>query len=214
MPLKAKVAAGLLGLAALAAAGDVESLHIANVAFEFKPGWTLQLHSRLRTNHNVSDFYQARGGTILQWQARPRVAALAGYYFIEQEDSSRKMFNLHRAWGGAQVKLWENARVSLEGRSLVERFFAGPGADFTRGRWRLGAMSKRRGVRPFASGEALRVQGLWLGRFSAGLQWTKKDGSLFAAGYEHRQYPSGPAGHILFTVVQWQAKSATREERR
>jgi hypothetical protein len=209
-----KILGGLLALTGLASAGQMESLHIMNAAVELKPNWTLVLHSRMRTNQNISQFHQARGGAILQWQARRRVAALGGYYYIEQEDAAKHHFNVHRAWGGAQFRLWENSKVSLEGRTLVERFFAGPSLDFTRGRWRLGAASRRPGARPYFNAEALRVQGQWLGRFTGGVQWTARAGTQFAAGYEHRQYLVGHGGHILFTTIQWQARRAPREERR
>ncbi len=203
-----------LGAAALSNAGDVESLHIGNMAIELKRGWTLQLHSRLRTNHNISDLYQVRGGAIMQLQALPRLAGIAGYYYIEQEDSAGHLFGVQRGFGGAQMRVWENQKAAVDARVLGERFFAGPGDDYTRGRWRLGASSKRRSAAPFVSGEALRAQGVWTGRFAGGLQWTRRDGSQLATGYEHRQHPAGAASHVLFTVVQWQARTAQRAERR
>lgn len=187
-------------------ADDVESLHAFNVNLDFKPGWTLQLHTRVRTFESLGSFNQARGGPIFIWQAKPRFSTLLGYYFINQNTRvSHQPYSLHRVWGGGQYRLVQREAWSIDARAVLERFASASFKDYFRTRTR--AMLNRRtpiGML-YLSGEALAQQNNWYGRYSSGLQWRLNPRVIFGAGYEYRQAPVGSGSHILATFLQWNA---------
>ncbi len=191
-------------------ADDIESLHIANINFDLKPGWTLQLHTRARTFEDISAFNQFRVGPILMVQVKPRFTALGGYYYIEQNTRvTHHTYPLHRVWGGWQYRFLRGESWSVDGRSLVERHISPQSHDY--GRWRNRAMLNFRSPigMPYISGEALLQQGVWYGRYAAGLQWQVEKRVLLGAGYEYRQALAGPGSHIITTFFQWTAHRHT-----
>jgi hypothetical protein len=191
-------------------AADLESLHIANVGLSIGGRTSVQLHSRFRTNHRLGDFYQVRGGPVVQVRAAARTTLIGGYYFIEQEDSSHRLYDQHRAFGGVQQRTLDHRRVKLDVRWMGERFFAGPVADYWRLRNRLMATLPRDGWAPFVSGEALWVQNArWIGRYSAGAQ-RRIGAATVGLGYEFRQSVTGTGSHIMATYFQFDALKPKR----
>jgi hypothetical protein len=187
-------------------ADDVESLHAFNVNLDFKPGWTLQIHTRLRTFENLGAYNQTRGGPILIWQAKPRFSTLLGYYFLNQNTRvTHQPYNLHRFWGGGQYRLVQRENWSIDSRALLERFTSGNIRDYTRFR---GRAMLNRGTpigMLFIGGESLVQQSSWYGRYIAGMQWQLNPRVLFGTGWEYRQALSGPNSHVITTFVQWNA---------
>jgi hypothetical protein len=188
---------------------DAESLHIVNANLDFKPGWTLQLHSRVRTFENMGSFNQFRVGPILMVQVKPRVLGLAGYYFIDQ---NRRVvyqdFHVHRVWAGAQVRAVRQPKWTMDARSVTERFISSEFKDYFRFRNRLMVNGNGNGTGkkwlPFVSAEVLRQQTIWYGRFTAGVQYMPNPGLLTSIGYEYRPSPIGSPSHILATMIQFQ----------
>jgi len=187
-------------------ADDVESLHAFNVNLDFKPGWTLQLHTRVRTFENLGAYNQARGGPILIWQAKPRFSTLLGYYFLDQNTRVlHQPYTLHRFWGGGQYRLLQQENWSIDSRALLERFVSSRFRDYTRFRARLTLNRKTPVGMLFTGGEALVQQSAWYGRYMAGLQWRLNSRLIFGTGYEYRQALSGPNSHVISTFLQWNA---------
>ena len=189
---------------------DTESLHTANLNFDFKPGWTLQVHTRVRTFENISAVNQYRVGPIVLWQAAPRFTLLAGYYFINQNRRvTHQPYSLHRIFTGGQYRVLRGESWSVDTRSALERFISTGFRDYWR--WRNRAMvnwNTRSGL-PYVSGEGLVQQGIWYGRYTAGMQWKVHPKVTLGAGYEYRQAPNGPGSHIIATFMQWSAYTHT-----
>lgn len=186
---------------------DVESLHIFNLNLDFKPGWTLQLHSRVRTFENIGSFNQFRMGPILQVQLRPRVIGLAGYYWMDQNQRViHQDFHLHRIWTGAQFRALQRPRWSVDARTVTERFVSSQFKDYFRFRNRVmwNANGSGRKWLPFASAEILRQQEIWYGRYTVGTQYRAGRGLVTAFGYEYRASPLGGGSHILATLIQFE----------
>lgn len=198
-------------LAALrVSADDLESLHITNFNFDLKPGWTLQLHTRARTFENLGAYNQARVGPILMWQAAPRFTLLSGYYYINQNTRvTHNPDSLHRVWGGGQYRVLRSETWSLDARGVLERFLSPNFNDYWR--WRNRAMFNKttRFGMPYVSGEGLLQQGVWYGRYTAGMQWQVHKRVLVGAGYEYRDAIRGPGSHIIATFFQWTAHRHT-----
>ncbi len=195
---------------AIALGGDTQSLHALNVNFDFKPGWTLQVHTRLRTQENLGSFNQFRAGPILLWQAAPRLTVITGYYYIDQNRPlDQRPYSLHRIFSGGQYRVVRRENWSLDARSAMERFISTGFKDYWRWRNRaLVSWSTRIGL-PYVSGEGLVQQGIWYGRYTAGLQWKLRHKITFGAGYEYRQAPVGPGAHVIATLLQWSAYTHT-----
>ena len=189
---------------------DVESLHTFNVNFDFKPGWTLQVHTRTRTFENISAYNQFRAGPILLWQAKPRFTVIAGYYYMDQNVRViHRPYPLQRVFGGGQYRVLRREKWSVDARSVMERFISPEFRDYWR--WRNRAMlnwSTRVGL-PYVSGEALVQRGIWYGRYTGGMQWKVSSKVTLGAGYEYRQAAVGPGSHVIATFFQWSAYSHT-----
>lgn len=198
-------------LAALpAVADDLESLHVVNFNFDLKPGWTLQLHTRARTFENISSYNQVRVGPILMWQAAPRFTVLGAYYYINQNTRvTHDPYSLHRLWGGGQYRVLRSETWSIDARSVMERFLSGKFDDYWRLRSRAMYNHRTRLGMPYLSGEALLQQGIWYGRYTAGMQWQVHKRLIVGAGYEYRDAPRGPGSHIIATFFQWTAHRHT-----
>lgn len=188
---------------------DVESLHIVNANLDFRPGWTLQLHTRTRTFESMSSFNQFRAGPILMVQFKPRLLGLAGYYFIDQNRRvTYQDFHVHRIWLGAQVRAVSHSRWLLDARTVTERFVSREFTDYFRFRNRamVSANGNGNGRRwlPFTSAELLNQQRIWYGRYTAGVQYRPGPGVLTSIGYEFRPSPIGSPSHILATMIQFE----------
>lgn len=187
---------------------DVESLHTFNANFDLRPGWTLQLHTRLRTFENVSAFNQFRAGPILMVQLRPRLLTLAGYYHTSHHERvTHRDFRVHRIWVGAQARVLNRSRWTMDARTLTERFVSAEFTDHYRFRNRVmvsgrGEGNGRRWL-PFVSAEVLRQQNIWYGRYTAGVQYRPRPGIMTSFGYEFRPSPNGPPSHVLATMIQF-----------
>lgn len=171
------------------------------------------LHTRLRFNHDLGDFFQFRAGPIVFWDWKKRLQWQAGYYWVAQQ-GEREVVEIQRPWAGAQIRAYGNGRFSIDWRNLLERhIFAGPG-DFTRFRTRaMTNFQPKVGWQPYASAEALALRGHVIGRFTAGLNYATAAGHVFGAGYEFRPDVRRPGSHILSTFVQFQL-GGTRERQK
>jgi hypothetical protein len=189
---------------------DTESLHVANVNFDFKPGWTLQVHTRIRTFENLSARNQYRAGPILLWQAAPRFTVISGYYYINQNRRAlHDPISLHRIFAGGQYRALRGETWSVDTRSVAERFISTGFRDYWRWRNRAMLTWTMRVGQPYVSGESLVQQGIWYGRYSGGMQWRVHPKITLGAGYEYRQAPVGPGSHIIATFFQWPAYTHT-----
>lgn len=197
----------LLALCYPLRAADVESLHTFDFNFSLKPKWTLVLHTRARTFENLSAFNQFRVGPFLEWNAAPRLTALAGYYFIEQNTRMVHEFNeVHRAWAGGEYSLYDGNGWTVVERLLAERHIPNGREDYWRGRARTEVTRKTRIGEVYASGEALRAKGAFFGRYRAGMEWKLNKSVTLGAGYEFRDAASGTGSHVIATAVQWDVR--------
>lgn len=193
----------LLSQCAMGADRDFASLHQFNGSIQIRPKLRVVLHSRLRFDHNVSDFYQFRAGPILFWDWKPRLQWQAGYYLLEQR-SSGDTVTIQRPWAGVQVRALDRGRLSVDWRNLLERHLLSGLTDFTRFRTRaMLNFQPKVGWQPYASAEALALRGHVIGRYTAGVNYATEGGHLFGFGYEFRQDVGRPGSHIIATMVQF-----------
>lgn len=189
-----------------AAEDDFGLLHITNANVEISGKSTLQIHTRVRTYHDSSRFYQFRAGPIYMHAFSPRVLGLAGYYFISQDAESKAAnTTIHRLWTGPQFRVLQTRRWAVDTRHLAERFVVISKDDYTRIRNR-GMLIYRNGrVQPFASFEALVQNGDWYERHAVGMQWATKNQTGFSLSYEYRASPTGRGIHLIATAIQFNA---------
>lgn len=182
---------------------DLASLHQFNGTMQASKNVRVTLHSRLRFNHDLGDFFQFRGGPIVFWDWKKRLQWQAGYYWVAQR-GLREIVEVQRPWAGAQIRVYGNGRFNLDWRNLLERhLFAGPG-DFTRYRTRVMAnFQPKVGWQPFAGVEALALRGHVIGRYSVGMGYATAGGHLFGVGYEFRADVGRPGSHIVTTMLQF-----------
>jgi hypothetical protein len=193
-------------------ADDFETLHIFNTNFNFKPGWTLQMHTRFRTFENANTFNQFRGGPIMLWQANKRLTVMSGYYFTDQNTRViHRDYILHRMWGGGQFRVATGRNWALDARSLLERFASKNFADYWRQRNRATVNLKAGKLQPFCFGEALVVPAGWYGRYGVGANWPLTKKLLVGAAYEYRDAPRGQSSHVLATSFQFVAHDYVRQ---
>lgn len=102
-----------------------------------KPNVEITLHSRFRTRPTSQGLYQGRAGALLGVKMNPRLTAIAGYYFSEEEGKSRDWEGWNRVFGGAEFGLgkWKGNWAT---RHLGEWFDAPRGVVYYRVRHRLG----------------------------------------------------------------------------
>jgi hypothetical protein len=192
---------------------DVTALSQFNASFSLSEKTRLTLHTRLRFNHDMGDFYQFRGGPIVFYDWKSRLQWQAGWYFIEQE-GVRGAIPIQRPWGGAQMRVYGNGRFSVDWRNLLERhMYAGP-EDFTRFRTRISVnFQPKVGWQPFANVEALALKGHVIGRYGAGMGYTTEGGHLFGVGYEYRPDVLRPGSHVITTMVQFRVAGLRRRHK-
>lgn len=194
----------LISAAAFLSAQDVESLHQFNAFFKPTAKLTLQGHARVRSNDNISNIFQFRGGPLAYYAVKPRISLIAGYYYIGQEVRFRGDIDaFHRGFGGVQAPLIKNSKMVLETRTLVERFVFTPSGNFTRGRQRFYWQRQGRAFMPFFSVEGLYAQQRGTVRLGLGFLRQVSPTMQMGMGYEMRQYANGTVGHILTSNVQF-----------
>ncbi len=189
-----------------AAEDDFGLLQITNANLEMNGKSTLQIHTRVRTHHDSRNFYQFRTGPILIHQFTPRVGGLAGYYYINQDNSSTPAnTRIHRLWAGPQFRLLDARRWAVDTRHLAERFVVSGKDDYTRVRNRAMLIYKNGALQPFASFEALVQNGDWYERHAVGVQFRTKSQVTYGISYEYRASPTGPGIHLIATTIQFRA---------
>ena len=185
-------------------AQDIESLHQFNAFFKPTDKLTVQSHLRVRTNENISSFFQIRGGPIATFAVKPRVSLIGGYYFIGQASRAHDDIDeFHRAFGGVSVALLKNSKFTLEARTLVERFVSTPSGSFIRGRQRLMVQKQGKGLLPFFSVEGLAVAHRGTVRVGVGVVQQVSPKLQLLMGYEMRQYTNGRVGHVVVRNLQF-----------
>jgi len=190
--------------AALLSAQDVESLHQFNAFFKPTAKLTLQGHARVRSNDNISNLFQFRGGPLAYYAIKPRFSFMAGYYYIGQEVRFRGDIDaFHRGFGGVQSQLIKNPKMVLETRTLVERFVFTPEGNFTRARQRFYWQRQGRPFMPYASIEGLYAHRRGTVRLGLGFLRQVSPTMQMGMGYEMRQYANGTVGHLLTSNVQF-----------
>ncbi|MCX6603027.1 MAG: DUF2490 domain-containing protein [Acidobacteria bacterium] len=183
---------------------DVESLHQFNGFFKPSDRLTLQSHLRVRTNGNMSSFFQIRGGPIAYFAVKPRLSLIGGYYYIGQSNRTHDDIDeFHRAFGGVQVVLLKTPKLTLESRTLVERFISTPSGDFARGRQRLLVQKQGKGLLPYFSVEGLMVAHRGTVRVGVGVLQQMSPQLQMLMGYEMRQYTNGRVAHVLVSNLQF-----------
>jgi hypothetical protein len=189
-----------------AAEDDFGLLHITNANLELTAKTTLQLHTRVRTYQDSRQFFQFRTGPILIHQFTPRVGGLAGYYYMNQDNSSAAAnTRVYRLWAGPQFRLLDNRRFAIDTRHLAERFAVSGKDDYTRIRNRAMLICKAGALQPFASVEALMQNGDWYERHAIGIQIQTRSQVTYGIGYEYRASPTGPGIHLIATSIQFRA---------
>jgi hypothetical protein len=188
-------------------AQDWGGLHLFNADIAINKQWTVQIHTRVRTNENFSHFFQRRGGPIVFYQAKPRFALVGGYYSLNEENGERVDWNFHRVWGGFLTTPLRTSKFTLEARTLGEKFMNAPSGDFVRVRQRILGVWGRGQWRPYAQAEGLVAQGHWTGRWTAGTQFWPEGRKFFATlGYEYRMNPNGTHMHLIASTWQFRLR--------
>lgn len=205
MLLRSFAIALLVSLPAVLAEDDFGLLHITNANLELSGKSTLQVHTRVRTYNNSSNFYQFRAGPILIHQFKPRVVGLAGYYYMNQDGPAKANKQIHRFWAGPQFRVIDSRKWALDTRHLTERFAVSRGQDYTRYRHRAMLIYKNGALQPFASFEALLQNGHWYERHALGIQVRTRNELNYGISYEYRASPTGPGIHLIATTIQFRA---------
>lgn len=199
------------GLAVLPArAAEVETQHAFDVTVALRPRLDLVLHSRIRTQPARLGFYQIRGGPILSWRLRPRLALLSGYYYAQQEQIDNDFIGGHRPFGGGEGRIVNSRWFSLDQRFLAERFLANRASDFNRFRARTLA-SARVALGPYGSYELFADASGWRStRYSGGIRWRVLPAAQLDLGYfyERRRANVGPNRHMW--IVSFQVTGSRR----
>lgn len=200
----------VLLMASTLAAQDVESLHQFNAIYKPNARWNLQGNFRLRSNRNLTNLFELRGGPVASYTLNPRLSLIAGYYYTGQEPRLQPVFlPQHRGFGGFQTPLIKNRKMSLEARTLVERFFKTPSGSFTRTRQRLYWQRQRAAFMPYASVEGLYARQRATFRLGVGFLRQLSPKLQMGIGYEMRQYANGSLGHILTSNFQLEKSAKT-----
>lgn len=179
----------------------LESLHGFNTVLT-EGRFSLTLHSRLRHTDPLGELYQARLGPILNVRLTIRISAIGGHYFSRQDDGTGNWTSQQRTFGGAELTPFRNSRFTIEGRSLVERFYGGPVDPYMRYRERVRITGPGRNLRPIGHAEVLFTQDRVLHRYMAGLRWQPAFLLTAETGYEVR-ISNGAAAHIIGTTLNF-----------
>ena len=118
-------------------------MHVNSVQLTLSQRATVLIQTRLRTRQAYQEFFQARIGPVLNFDAGRRVTLIGGYYFTAQHYPALKTsqwVDHNRYFGGASVRLVNRGAWKVDWRNLIERFQDTPKGDYTRFR-----MSRRRG---------------------------------------------------------------------
>ena len=202
MPVKRALTSAMLFLAAATLRGEeVWTRH----GFDYGLIRTLRievdLHTRFRTTQHMTNFQQGRSGAIVRWNALPRLTAIGGYYYGQQEDGRDEWTNFHRVFGGGEGTIYGGNKIRLTSRILVERFIANSGPDSNRYRQRM-QLSVLRKVGPYLNSEVFfDNQGLLSARHGGGVRWKWSSWSWVEVGYlyDDRSPKLGPERHMVVT---------------
>ena len=99
---------------------DLASLHQFNGYIQLNEKTRLMLHSRVRFDNNISDFFQFRTGPIIVLRLEKRLQLQAGYYLVEQR-AQRNSGHDTTTLGRGQIRVLGNGRFSVDWRNLLER---------------------------------------------------------------------------------------------
>lgn len=149
-----------------------ETQHLINMPWRINPRVEVFLHSRFRTRPASQGLYQGRLGTWVGVKANPRVTAIAGYYFAEEEEVARKRDweGLNRYFGGAEHLIAKHKGTWM-GRHLAERFYGPNGKAYFRVRHRVGWEAPTR-LQPYTNVEVFWDRHAWRSvRYQAGLRY-------------------------------------------
>jgi hypothetical protein len=147
-----------------------ETQHVINAPWKLTPRVEITLHSRYRTRPTSQGLYQGRVGALLGLRANQRVTAIVGYYFTEEEESSRDWEGWNRLFGGAEhsIAKWKG---KWAGRHLAEMFDAPRGLVYYRVRHRFGYEAPTR-LGPYTNVEVFWDRQGWRSvRYQAGLRY-------------------------------------------
>jgi hypothetical protein len=187
----------------LCAAEELWSLHVFDYGLIRAKRIEVDLHTRFRTNDNMTNLQQGRSGAVLRWNAHSRLTPIAGHYYGQQEDGRDEWTNFHRVFGGAEVTVFGSRQAPLASRTLVERFIAAPGLDFNRYRQRL-RWSVNRKAGPFVSTEwFIDAKGYLSARHGGGVRWQYRPWAWLEFGYlfDNRSPKLGPKRHMIVTQM-------------
>lgn len=192
---------------------DLGSLHIVDARMALHSRFVLIAHNRVRSDQDLSRYFQARSGAIGLTQIKGRLNLVTGYYFIDQRRAAvDARDSWHRAFFGPLAVLQPHPGVLLESRTLYERFLSVPGGDFNRFRHRLWIDLPRTPLQPWAQAEALltrvpspggSVANRFTRRYGGGIMLTRGPELRLRVGVEYRQNVAGPGMVNLVSIVEW-----------
>jgi hypothetical protein len=159
------------------------------------------VHTRFRTGKHFGNMQQRRAGVIGKITASKQIAVITGYYYGKEEDSAEDWINSHRVFGGIELPIHSDRKVSVTTRGLVERFFVADRPGFTRYRQRV-RLAKGGTIGPYASTEWFFDAKGWLSaRTGVGIRWQAARWSSLEIGYlyDWRRAAIGDARHVLVT---------------
>ncbi len=156
--------------------------------------WTWNVFGMARVRDQLSDAYDDRLGSVVQYDATRRVGLRAGYLRRWNNFDRQGMHQENRVYGSlTAVPVLLPVKVAWI--SQYERHIAIPGCrDFNQYKQRLDVERVRRRVSPFLYQElSLRRQGLVRSRTLAGLRWRLEAGTHFEIGYQFESLQVGGA---------------------
>ena len=159
-------------------------MHVNSVQLTLSQRATVLIQTRLRTRQAYQEFFQARIGPVLNFDAGRRVTLIGGYNFNAQHYPALKTsqwVDHNRYFGGASVRLVNRGAWKVDWRNLIERFQDTPGGDYTRFRSRGGAGRTRRDWTATATMEGLYAQSRATVRLGAGTGGGRSGDGLRAA---------------------------------
>lgn len=182
-----------------------ETQHAFELTVPIADKFSLNLHSRLRTEPATQGYYQMRLGPIVTYRWKPKLSLIGGYYFGQQRAEDGDFVGGHRWFGGGESMLRRRARWEVDTRVLAERFGPRNASDFNRYRGRI-RWSARGRIAPFTSQELLADhKGFRSVRLAAGLRFQVSKQVQAEVGYffEPRRSDVGPHRHMWTTLFHF-----------
>lgn len=206
-----------LFLSAASQAQDLGSLHIADARLPLHRNFVLTAHSRVRSDQDLSRYFQARGGAIGMTRIKGGLHALTGYYFIDQRRvTSQVRDSWHRVFGGPIAFIPLSEGVLLESRTLYERFLSVPNGDFNRFRQRLWFDFPQTRLQPWAQIEGLLTRvpnpsggaaNHFTTRYGAGIGRNLLPDLRLRVGLEYRQNVGLPGTVNVVSILEWRPQN-------